>query len=304
MIEKLEEVMINEKPDWVLVYGDTNSTLAGAIAASKLGIKIAHVEAGLRSYNRQMPEEINRVVADALSTVLFCPTYAAVDNLQKEGILNGDLKAVFNVGDVMYDTVLNFLSKAYEKAGKKELKNIFLRNENLELAEEVFKNKGYYLATVHRAENSDNKKRLAGIVEGLNRVGENLPVIFPIHPRTKKNLEEFNLKFSGSVKVIEPVSYLEMLLLEKNAAVILTDSGGVQKEAFLLKVLCVTLRDETEWVETVGAGCNILAGADSRKICEAVKKVESVVFNKDMNFYGDGKAAFKIVEKLISLNNG
>lgn len=303
MLEKLEDVMINEKPDWVLIYGDTNSTLAGALSASKLGIKTAHVEAGLRSYDRSMPEEINRVVADHLSDVLFCPTDTAVSNLEKEGIVNGDIKAIFNIGDVMYDTILNFLSKAYEKGKKGKLKNILLQNNEILLAKDIFKSKKYYLATVHRAENSDNREKLAEIVEGLNRIGEKLPVIFPIHPRTKKNLGGFNLKFSTNVRVIEPVSYLEMLLLEKNAAVILTDSGGVQKEAFLLKVPSVTLREETEWVETVESGCNILTGADSRRICEAVERATEVVFDNKMSFYGDGKAAFKIVEKLILLNN-
>jgi len=252
MLIAIEEVLLKEKPDLVIVYGDTNSTLAGALSASKLHIKLAHVEAGLRSFNRDMPEEINRIVADHLSDILFCPTETAVENLKREGITEG----VYLVGDIMFDALMHFSKISETKS------NILERFD--------LKPKGYYLATIHRAENTDNYERLKNILTALSQL--DMPVIFPIHPRTKSRVKEYNLEFLlEKIRVIEPVGYLDMIKLEKNAKAILTDSGGVQKEAFWLKVPCITLRDETEWVETVKSGWNRLVGADCDKILSIVK---------------------------------
>jgi UDP-N-acetylglucosamine 2-epimerase len=236
MLKRIEEVLLKEKPDLAMVYGDTNTTLAGALAAAKLHIPVAHVEAGLRSFNKKMPEEINRVLTDHLSDLLFCPTQAAVENLRREGIEKG----VHLVGDVMYDAVLLYLDLAERKS---------------EIMERLgLKPKSYALATVHRAENTDQPERLRAIFEGLERVAEEgLSVILPLHPRTRKRLNTLGIH-PKEVQVLDPVSFLDMLVLEKNARVILTDSGGVQKEAFFFRVPCVTLREETEWVETVGTG--------------------------------------------------
>ena len=252
MLIAIEEVLLKEKPDLVIVYGDTNSTLAGALSASKLHIKLAHVEAGLRSFNRDMPEEINRIVADHLSDILFCPTETAVENLKREGITEG----VYLVGDIMFDALMHFSKISETKS------NILERFD--------LKPKGYYLATIHRAENTDNYERLKNILTALSQL--DMPVSFPIHPRTKSRVKEYNLEFLlEKIRVIEPVGYLDMIKLEKNAKAILTDSGGVQKEAFWLKVPCITLRDETEWVETVKSGWNRLVGADCDKILSIVK---------------------------------
>ena len=231
MLIEIEKVLLKEKPDIVLVYGDTNSTAAGALAGAKLHIPVAHVEAGLRSYNRSMPEEINRVIADHLSDLLFCPTETAVRNLSKEGITEG----VFNVGDVMYDALI-----ANRKVA--ESKSKILETMNL-------KPKTYLFATIHRAENTDEEKNLKNIIEAFGESGE--VIILPIHPRTRKMIEKFGLEFTENVKVIEPVGYLDSTELQANAKKVVTDSGGVQKEAYMLKVLCITLREETEWVETV-----------------------------------------------------
>ncbi|MEO0129207.1 MAG: UDP-N-acetyl glucosamine 2-epimerase [candidate division WOR-3 bacterium] len=278
MLKRIEQVLIKEKPDWVLVYGDTNSTLAGALAAKKLHIKLAHIEAGLRSYNRLMPEETNRVLTDHCSDILFCPTENAVKNLKKEGFTNilnngklislnesfprplgervgvrGKISTsvfpiVLNVGDIMYDALLMSLPIAEKKS--KILEKLKLRP------------KEYYLATIHRAENTDDPKRLKNIIKALIQISKHKPVIFPIHPRTYKKISELGLLNPKSEirnpKLIKPVGYLDMLLLEKNALKIITDSGGVQKEAYLLKVPCITLREETEWVETVESGWNVV----------------------------------------------
>jgi UDP-N-acetylglucosamine 2-epimerase len=240
MLKRIEEVLLKEKPDLVMVYGDTNTTLAGGLAASKLHIPVAHVEAGLRSFNKKMPEEINRVLTDHLSDLLFCLTQTAVENLRREGIEKG----VYLVGDVMYDAVLLYLDLAERKS---------------EIMERLgLKPKSYALATVHRAENTDQPERLRTIFDGLERVAEEgLSVILPLHPRTRKHLNTLGIH-PKEVQVLDPVSYLDMLVLEKNARVILTDSGGVQKEAFFFRVPCVTLREETEWVETVERGWNTL----------------------------------------------
>lgn len=281
MLAALETVMQKEKPQCVLVYGDTNSTLAGALAASKLHIPIAHVEAGLRSFNRKMPEEINRVVTDHLSNLLFAPTELAVMHLQREGI---NPNSVMNVGDVMYDMFLCF--------GK-------LSDQRSTLLSELSLNKkDFILATIHRAENTDEKQRLQAIVDGLCEVSKKLmPVVLPLHPRTKLYLEKYNLlqQVQQSLLTTEPVGLLDMLSLEKNAKLILTDSGGVQKEAYFARVPCVTLRDETEWQELVELGWNRLAPPTSAKlIIAAVEDSLGTIGKVDKFPYGKGDAAEKI----------
>jgi UDP-N-acetylglucosamine 2-epimerase len=278
MLTKIEEVLQKEKPDVVLVYGDTNSTLAGALAATKLHIPVAHVEAGLRSFNRQMPEEINRVLTDHVSRWLFCPTEAAIINLRREGIEQG----VVHMGDVMLDTFLFNRKIAAEKSQ-------ILEQHQLEAG-------NYLLVTVHRAENTDDPARLQGIVEALNRV--DVPAVLPLHPRTKGKLEAYDLQIKNPlVKVIPPVGFLEMLQLEVHAQKIVTDSGGVQKEAFFAQVPAITLRDETEWVETVEIGANCLVGADTEKILSAIKDF-TVDFSQLPAIYGQGNAAEEIVDYL------
>jgi UDP-GlcNAc3NAcA epimerase len=239
MLEKLEEVMVVEKPDWVLIYGDTNSTLAGALAAAKLHIPVAHVEAGLRSFNRRMPEELNRVVADHLSTLLLCPTETAIANLKAEGITAG----VQHVGDVMYDVTLAAVRRA-------ESRSRIL--DRLALAP-----KTYAVATIHRAENTDDPERFARVFDWLSAEGERMPIVMPVHPRTRK-LMQAGGREPANIRLIEPLGYLDMALLTHNAAAVFTDSGGLQKEAYFHRVPCVTLRDETEWVETIEAGWNRL----------------------------------------------
>ncbi|MHB0856569.1 MAG: non-hydrolyzing UDP-N-acetylglucosamine 2-epimerase [Anaerolineae bacterium] len=242
MLEAIEEILLKEQPDWVLVYGDTNSTLAGALAAAKLHIPVAHVEAGLRSFNRRMPEELNRVLTDHVSSLLFCPTQSAVSNLAAEGITQG----VELVGDVMYDCALFYADKV------KGLEAGILHKHALVT-------KSYYLATVHRAENTDDPKKLGTIVDAFDELSTpECPVVIPLHPRTRTKMAQYDLCFGAQVRVLDPVSYLEMVALERNAKVILTDSGGVQKEAYFHGVPCVTLREETEWVETVNLGWNAL----------------------------------------------
>ncbi len=281
MLEAIEKVLSEEKPDWVLIYGDTNSTLAAALAAAKLHIRIAHVEAGLRSFNMRMPEEVNRVIADRLSTLLLCPTEKAVVNLSKEGLTTG----VHLVGDVMYDISLHFSDIASQRLDI--------------LAGYGVVPKNYVLATCHRAENTDDPKKLAGIVHGLAGIAKMRPVILPIHPRTKAKIKEYGLLDTlGGVTVIEPVSYLEMTVLEKNAEVIVTDSGGIQKEAFFYRVSCITTRKETEWVETVDAGWNMLVGSDTSRMINAVEQHERWE-KSDISPYGHGDAAERILDILI-----
>jgi UDP-N-acetylglucosamine 2-epimerase len=293
MLERIEAVLVKEKPEVVVVYGDTNSTLAGALSAAKLNIPVAHVEAGLRSYNQAMPEEINRLLTDHLSTFLFCPTHQAVRNLLREGIKDGREKIVKKVGDVMYDSILH-----YSKIAERE--STILKDLGFDTSHEA-RVTSYYLATLHRAENTDNPKRLKSILKALNEIGRNTPVVLPLHPRTKKMIETYHLlsKFKN-IKFIEPVSYLNMLKLEKNAKAILTDSGGVQKEAYWLKVPCFTLRNETEWVETVKSGWNVLVGTGVKKIAKEVSHTEKRRrFLKGNRVFGDGKASQKIVQILI-----
>jgi UDP-N-acetylglucosamine 2-epimerase len=293
MLERIGEVLEKEKPEAMIVYGDTNSTLAGALAAAKLNIPIGHVEAGLRSYNPAMPEEINRLLTDHLSTFLFCPTDQAVRNLLKEGIKDGRTRIVKNVGDVMYDSIL-YYSKVAEK------KSTILHDLALANPRSAFCNPQYYLATVHRAENTDNSKKLKSILRVLNEVGRTAPVILPLHPRTKKMINRSHLfSLYKGIKFIEPVSYLDMLKLEKNAKAILTDSGGVQKEAYWLKVPCFTLRDETEWVETVRSGWNVLVGSGVKRMVKEVGQGRRRGRDlKGSGVFGNGKASQKILQIL------
>lgn len=275
MLAAIEEIIIQEKPELVLVYGDTNSTLAGALAAAKLHFPVAHVEAGIRSFNRTMPEELNRVLTDNLADLLFCPTQTAVTNLTGAGITKG----VFLTGDVMYDSLLFFLQRA-----------------NYNKLQELQVSQGkYFLATIHRPQNTDEFEALKAIIAVLNQL--EVPIVFPLHPRTRGFLEKFSLMSSiqGNVKLIDPVGYLDMLALMEQAALILTDSGGIQKEAYLLGVPCITLRRDTEWPETVEAGWNTLTGVNIDEILEAVGKRPH---GQRQPIFGDGKAASKIVQIL------
>jgi UDP-GlcNAc3NAcA epimerase len=284
MLEAVENVLLHEKPDWVLIYGDTNSTLAGALAAAKLHIPVAHVEAGLRSYNMRMPEEVNRIVADRISTLLLCPTETAVSNLKAEGINRG----VHNVGDVMYDVALHYRDKA--------------RQHSKALGVHGLTEKNFVLATCHRAENTDDPQRLRNILEALAAVAQKLPVVLPLHPRTRKLVEQNNLgHLLAPLTITDPLPFLDMVALEQAAKLILTDSGGVQKEAFFYGVPCITMRDETEWVETVHLGMNQLVGASKVEIQRAAFAVlETDVAVVSALPYGDGRAAQKIAQFLVT----
>lgn len=283
MLEEIEKVLLDEKPDTVLVYGDTDSTLAGALAAAKLYIPVAHVEAGLRSFNMAMPEEINRSLTDRVSHWLFCPTETAVNNLQAEGY--GKLGAdISRIGDVMYDAALFYSGQ--DKASSKARS----------LAGEP-----YYLATVHRAENTDDPKRMQGIFGALEEIAAYTRVILPVHPRTRKILQSLGLEVRN-VTLIDPVGYFDMLFLQENALAVFTDSGGVQKEAFFAGKPCVTLRDETEWVELVENGFNTLAGADKERIIKAERELKEKSFDFSLSLYGDGYAGEKIVRALVGLD--
>ena len=286
MLEAIESEIVQRKPDVVLVYGDTNSTLAGALAAAKLCIPVAHVEAGLRSFNKRMPEEINRIMTDHASTYLFCPTSSAVQHLKNEGIVNG----VHQVGDVMYDAALFF--------GE-------ISNKHSNISHELELNPGsYHLATVHRQENTDNLVRLKNIFEAFDQISsKDCPLILPLHPRTKGALEKAEIILSNSnIRLLSPLSFLDMVQLEKNAKIILTDSGGVQKEAYFHKVPCITLRDETEWVETVSAGWNQIVGANCPKILLAVRQYDILNCSK-ITEYGNGHSSEDIVQILCSLSS-
>ncbi|MDR2234083.1 MAG: UDP-N-acetylglucosamine 2-epimerase (non-hydrolyzing) [Tannerella sp.] len=284
MMIEIEKILLENRPDYVLVYGDTNSTLAGALTAAKLHIPVAHVEAGLRSFNRRMPEEINRVVTDHLSTLLFCPTSMAVSHLKNEGITQG----VFNVGDVMYDAALTFGEIA--------------ENKSTILSDLQLNTKQFYLCTVHRAENTDNSESLSQIMQALLEIARpDFPVIFPLHPRTKKILDDlYPVNADKSLRLIEPVDYLDMLILEKHAKTILTDSGGIQKEAYFHRTPCITLRNETEWVETVNSGWNQLAGHTKENILHCL---HTILQQTEIQEYGDGHAADNIIQTLLEHQN-
>lgn len=282
MLEAVENVLLQEKPDWVLMYGDTNSTLAGALAAAKLHIPVAHVEAGLRSFNMRMPEEINRILADRVSSLLFCPTETAVNNLKLEGVSKG----VHNVGDVMYDVALFYRDRA--------------RQQSRILQTLGVSSGGFALATCHRAENTDDPQRLGEILSALAEVAGQMPLVLPLHPRTRKLVGEYGLSHHlKALTVTEPLPFLDMVALEQAARIILTDSGGVQKEAFFYGVPCITMRDETEWVETVELGANRLVGASRLAVIEAFESVMRSDFQlNNSKPYGDGHAASKIVALL------
>jgi UDP-GlcNAc3NAcA epimerase len=281
MLEAVEEILASESPDCVLTYGDTNSTLAGALAGAKLHIPVAHIEAGLRSFNRRMPEEINRVMTDHLSQLLFAPTETAMTNLNREGVREG----VFLVGDVMQDAIAEHVAIA-------ERKSRILQNLGVVPGE-------YFLATVHRAENTDDLDRLVGITQALSVLARETAVIWPVHPRTGKCLERISRDL-GKVGVVPPIPYLDMLALERGARVILTDSGGVQKEARWLGVPCVTLRDETEWIETLEGGWNRLAGADTAKILEATAGAKTIGEAECRPIVRPSGAAIRIAKELAN----
>ena len=281
MLEKTENILLKERPDWVVVFGDTNSTIAAALAAAKINIPVAHVEAGLRSFNKLMPEETNRIVTDHVSTVCFTPTEDASKQLFKEGF---DEKTVFEVGDIMYDAVLHF--------GKQEFQSTKLKS---------FGSDGpFVLATIHRAENTDSSRRLSSIVSALEKVNEDCPVIWPIHPRTRKILSEKGI--SPNLKLVDPVGYLDMLLLEKMSSLVVTDSGGVQKEAFFQETPCITVRTETEWTELINCGWNRLVDPmDLNAIHkQIINTLNSSLPPKIPSLYGDGKSAHKMTEILVN----
>lgn len=281
MLAEIEKVLIKEKPDYVLIYGDTNSTAAGALAAVKINIPCAHVEAGMRSFNRRMPEEINRIIADHICDINFCSTKTAVENLQNEGLG----KTAELTGDVMFDCSVKFANFAEKRCNP-------LQKYSLSRGK-------YVLMTCHRAENTNSKKRLSSIVAAVNKLAEQNEILYPIHPRIKNYLEKHNIQFSDKVHTVDPVGYFDMLVLEKNASCILTDSGGIQKEAFFYKIPCVTMRDETEWNETVACGWNTLCGADKKRIISSVANfAENPPENTDISPYGDGEAAEKIIDAL------
>jgi len=272
--------MLKEKPDYVVVFGDTNSTIAGALVAAKLHIPIGHIEAGLRSFNRNMPEEINRIGTDVLSSQLFCPTDNAVELLKKEGITN----EVYLCGDIMVDAMLHFLSIS-------EKSSSIIRDLGL-------KQGSYHLFTMHRPENTDHPERIKSISKGLEASGKT--IIYPVHPRMRSVLQKPEIKGSldkvKNLKMIDPVGYLDMIQLEKHADKIITDSGGMQKEAFFLRRPCITIRDESEWVETVKAGYNVVVGADNKAIAQAIKEFDPEI--KDDHLYGEGDAAEIIAGKI------
>jgi len=286
MLKAIEEALLFEKPDLVIVYGDTNSTMAGALAAAKQNIPVAHVEAGLRSFVKSMPEEINRVLTDHVSSLLFCPTPTSVRNLKREGITKG----VHLVGDVMYDSLKENLSVAEKKS--KVMNNLNLQKRD------------FYLITIHRAENTDLRKNLKKITQILKNLDKK--VVFPIHPRTRKRLSEFKLLdrllSKHDLLLIDPVSYLDMLILEKNARYILTDSGGVQKEAFFLKTPCLTLREETEWVETLKGGCNQLVGLEVDRVAEKIRTKSHLPGKVEEKTALTSKGASKRIARLIAIS--
>lgn len=282
MLEALDAVISEQKPDWVVVYGDTNSTAAGALAAAKLHVPVAHVEAGLRSFNRRMPEELNRIITDHLSDLLFAPTRLAVENLRAEG---RPLAQVRLVGDVMYDAALYYGDLA-------EARSSILRALNVEKG-------GFVLATLHRAENTDDPDRLKVAVSALSEVSSAIPVVLPLHPRTRGALARLSVQFGDGVRVVDPLGYLDMVMLEKNARLIVTDSGGVQKEAFFHRVPCVTLREETEWVELLDLGWNRLAPPFSvETVTDTVHAALASTPHDVESPYGDGHAADLIVDAI------
>ncbi|MCT7473101.1 UDP-N-acetylglucosamine 2-epimerase (non-hydrolyzing) [Aliarcobacter cryaerophilus] len=319
MIEKIEEVALKENPDWIMVYGDTNSTLAGAIVASKLHIKLAHIEAGLRSFNMKMPEEVNRILTDRVSTILFCPTDTAMKNLKAEGfpfsLTTNHQQLITNVGDVMQDGAMFYKSLAKIPEAVSSLWSLVSsedsKKQNLQTINQKPKTKNYILCTIHRAENTDDETRLRSIFEALNEIAKEKQIILPLHPRTKKlleNLQTQNQKLlTKNLTIIDPVGYLEMVWLIDNCDLVMTDSGGLQKEAYFFEKQCITLRDETEWVELVECGANRLVGADKEKIVSSYQLLVSSENSKNhklwtKDLYGGGKASEKIITELKAYN--
>lgn len=283
MLEKTEDLLNLEKPDYVMVYGDTNSTLAGALAAVKMHIPVIHVEAGLRSFNLHMPEEVNRILTDRISKILFCPTDTAMQNLQKEGFAQFGVE-ISKSGDVMEDSAIHFNRIAQDKS--RILDTLGLKPG------------AFVLATIHRAENTDNPEKLRAIFEALDDINTIKTVVLPLHPRTSNLLAKYGI--TTQVRIIEPIGYLDMTMLTSNAGLILTDSGGLQKEAFFFDKYCITLREETEWVELVNNGYNFLAGSDALKIRETFHKVNGLTFDKRHQFYGGGNASKNIAAYLAA----
>ncbi len=282
MLEEVEKIIQKEQPDCTLVYGDTNSTLAGALAAKKLHCKVVHVEAGLRSFNMAMPEEINRILTDRISDILFCPTDLAVENLHKEGFAAYGCTIV-QCGDVMEDAALYYSDRT-------EAKSSIITNLGLSKG-------GYILATVHRAENTEDVVNLSNIIKAINQIHQTIPVVLPLHPRTRKLLKQYSLSLDAIS--IDPVGYFDMIQLIKNAHMVMTDSGGLQKEAFFFNKFCVTLREQTEWMELVNYGYNKLAATDVEKILFCTEFFMNKPFQKKHNFYGGGKASEVIVNTLL-----
>jgi UDP-GlcNAc3NAcA epimerase len=281
MLEKIESFLIDEQPDWVLVYGDTNSTLAGALAAKKLHIKVAHVEAGLRSYNMKMPEEINRILTDRISDILFCPTINAINNLDTEGYKLTNVK-IIATGDVMQDAAIFYAEKAHKP--------------NFELPDK------YILCTIHRAENTDDPKKLYEIFMALNEISKKIKIVLPLHPRTKSKLLQGNFDFTKStIMFIEPVGYLEMIYLLKHCVLVMTDSGGLQKEAYFFQKRCVVLREETEWMELIDNKFNVLVGYNYDRVVDETEKIidnSTSIFST--NLYGNGNAGEIILNELLN----
>ena len=281
MLEGIEAILLKEKPDAVLVYGDTNSTLSGALAASKLHIPLIHVEAGLRSFNMEMPEEINRILTDRISDILFCPTDMAVNNLKREGFEDMQAQIIKN-GDVMQDAAIYYAAKAVEKSD-------ILSKINLPK---------FVLATIHRQENTDSPENLRNIISGLNEINKQVPVVVPIHPRTRNILAQQNIV--PEFTMINPVGYFDMIMLLKSCELVITDSGGVQKEAFFFGKHCITLREQTEWVELVENGFNILVGSDSVKLADAFEFFKTKKSDFTLDLYGKGQAAVKVVQYILN----
>lgn len=281
MLGATEAVLLKEKPDLVLVYGDTNSTLAGALAATKLHIPIAHIEAGVRSYNWQMPEEVNRIVTDRLADFRFCPSAVAVANLQREGIENN----VFNVGDIMFDAALYYKNKLQPTPDCRRLLGV--------LGEK------YYLTTLHRAENTNDESRLREILIALNHVSKhNFPIVLPLHPRTRKLIEQYRIAVPDIV-ICDPVGYGDMITLLRNCSAVFTDSGGLQKEAYYFQKPCLTLRDETEWQELVEEGYNRIVGADRETIIKGAADICAIEYNWKFDIYGDGTTGQQIIRLIL-----
>ncbi len=285
MLEGIESICLKEKPEMLLVYGDTNSTLAGALAAKKIGIKVVHVEAGLRSFNMEMPEEINRILTDRISDVLCCPTETAMTNLANEGYSNFDCK-IFNTGDVMEDAALYYASRIVNDDEVLNSNNLFA-NE-------------FILATIHRQENTDNLERLREIFAALDIISETKEIILPLHPRTAKIIKE--QKIDTKVKIIPPVGYYTMISLLRNCNLVMTDSGGLQKEAYFFNKFCITLRDQTEWVELVNNNYNLIVGSNKGKILEAFEQFKTRRFERKGELYGGGKAAANILKTIKEAN--